>query len=211
MKKIILLFFVLLLVVGCSDDDDAIKVNLIDFETISSSYPYSDLNPVQEFSYLELLQARPISEEENEEHILLSIGELCTEKNCKTAFQNLKVNNGFARGCLPDWCFQYLKIQTQNSNFTVASVEELIEFFGNIDTSGEALLLARASGYFWGVDDKPNGAIKETGEGFEVVVLQTVKFCTPYQINRYHLLIHTDGTITILEEEVAELDKNACV
>jgi len=206
------ILIVAMLLFSCSDDDDGIKVNLDDFEAITEDFPFNDLHPATNFDYFELIRAIVNSPEApNNEYILSSSGELCSAETCKTNFEQMTADRGFGPDCLPGSCFNYIKAQKNDQFSIINSKEGLKDFLGTIDTAGDALLWVRTNGYYWDLSDIANGAIKETEDGFELIMLQTVKYCTPLQTNRFHLKIDYDGTISILAEEVAEFDKNACV
>ena len=216
-KKLSILAFSILLL-SCSSDDEGIEVNFNDFEAISIAYPFSDIQADNQITYFEYIQSMPDFEDPDDptslvyrNNVLFSFGEICSESDCLTAFNNLQADAGFISGCLPSYCFYYVKYQTQEENLVVASKEDLLNFLGEIDSPGEALLIARANAYYWAVNNKNNGAIKETQDGFELIVMQTVSYCLPFQTNRFHLKVDREGNITIVSEEIAEVDENACV
>ncbi|MDT0677401.1 hypothetical protein [Autumnicola musiva] len=86
-----------------------------------------------------------------------------------------------------------------------------MDFLGKIDSKSDAILWAYGHEYYFQLNEISNGGIKKVEDGYELILLKTVMFCTPVQTNRFHLRISTDGKITILEEEVYEKDENACV
>ena len=217
MKNLLFLALVLLLI-GCSSDDEGIEVNFNDFEAISDAYPYSDIQTNEEITYFEYIQSIPDLEDPADptslvyrNNVLFSFGEICSDPDCLTTFNNLQADAGFIGGCLPSYCFYYIKYQTQEENLIVASKEDLLNFLGEIDSPDEALLVARANAYYWAVNDKNSGAVKETQDGFELIVMQTVSYCLPFQTNRFHLKVDREGNVTIVSEEIAEVDENACV
>ena len=153
MKNLLFLALVLLLI-GCSSDDEGIEVNFNDFEAISDAYPYSDIQTNEEITYFEYIQSIPDLEDPADptslvyrNNVLFSFGEICSDPDCLTVFNNLQADAGFISGCLPSYCFYYIKYQTQEENLVVASKENLLNFLGEIDSPGEALLIARANAY----------------------------------------------------------------
>lgn len=216
-KKLSILAFSILLL-SCSSDDDGIEVNFDDFEAISAAYPYSDIQTDEQITYFEYIQSMPDLEDPDDptslvyrNNVLFSYGEVCSESDCLTVFNNLQADAGFISGCLPDYCFSFIKYLQEGDSFLVTSKEDLLNFLGEIDSPGEALLVARANAYYWAVNDKNSSAIKETQDGFELIVMQTVSYCLPFQTNRFHLKVDREGNITIVSEEIAEIDENACV
>ena len=218
MIKKLSIFVIIILFFSCSGDDEGIRVNFDDFGAISAAYPFSDLQADEQITYFEYIQSMPDFEDPDDptslvyrNNVLFSFGEICSDPDCKTAFNNLQADAGFISGCLPSYCFYYIKYQTQEENLVIASKEDLLNFLGEIDTPSEALLVVRANNYYWAVNDKNSGAVKETQDGFELIVMQTVSYCLPLQTNRFHLKVDREGNITIVSEEIAEIDENACV
>ena len=216
-KKLPILVLVILLF-SCSSDEEGLRVNFNDFEAIPEEYPFSDINTEMPISYFEYIQTMPDYEDPDDpnsivyrNNVLFSFGETCSDADCRTAFYNLQADAGFITGCLPSYCFYYIKYQTQEESHVATSKEDVLNFLGEIDTPGEALLVARANGYYWSVNNKNNGAIKEIQDGFELIVMQTVSYCLPFQTNRFHLKVDRRGNITIVSEEIAEIGENSCV
>ncbi|MEO2072001.1 MAG: hypothetical protein ABGW99_11770 [Zunongwangia sp.] len=212
------IFFLVILLFSCSGDDEGLRVNFNDFEAIPEAYPFSDIQPETPIAYFEYIQSMPDYEDPDDQNsiiyrnnVLFSFGETCSDVSCKTAFNELQAEEGFNYSCLPGYCFSYIKYQRQKDNFLVTSKEDVLNFLGEINTPGEALLVARANGYYWAVDEKNNGAIKEVQDGFELIVVKTVSYCLPFQTNRFHLKVDRQGNITIVSEEIAEIGENSCV
>ena len=216
-KKLPILVLVILLF-SCSSDEEGLRVNFNDFEAIPEEYPFSDINTKMPISYFEYIQTMPDYEDPDDpnsivyrNNVLFSFGETCSDVSCKTAFNELQAEEGFIYGCLPGYCFSYIKYQRQKDNFLVTSQEDVLNFLGEIDTPGEALLVARANGYYWAVDEKNDGAFREVNDGFELIVIQTVSYCFPVQSNRFHVKVNRSGDISIISEEVKEIMENGCV
>ena len=216
-RKFSILVLVILLF-SCSGDDEGLRANFNDFEAISAAYPFSDIQADDPITYFEYIQSMPDYEDPGDPTSLVyrnnvhySFGEICADADCRTAFYNLQADAGFITGCLPSYCFYYIKYQTQEESHVATSKEDVLDFLGEIDTPGEALLVARANDYYWSVNNKNNGAIKEIQDGFELIVMETVSYCLPFQTNRFHLKVDRQGNITIVSEEIAEIGENSCV
>ena len=169
-KKLPILVLAILLF-SCSSDDDGFNVNLDEFEAITEDYPFADLHPEMDFDYFELIRANVNSPEmPNDVSIIFSSGELCKEEACENNFKQMTVDRGFGPDCLPGSCFNYIKTQKDDQFNIINSKEGLKEFLGGIDTAGDALLWVRTNGYNWAVNNKSNGAIKQTADGFELIL-----------------------------------------
>ncbi len=125
-------------------------------------------------------------------------------------FDRFLVTSGFAQGCLPGHCFSYL-ISIQGTQIrTWTDPTGLAAFLGPIDAPIEALLLARGHDYYWS-GELEAGAIRATGDGYELVVLKLVSACAPVQVNRYLLRVRASGEIRVLRNEVRDKNKEACI
>ncbi len=211
MKNLIQFSAFLIILTACSSDD-SIQANLNEFDAITERFPYTDLNPVAAYDYFELIYS--FEEAENEE-LIFSEGTLCSNSSdpgsCVEKFENLTTNFGFVGGCLPSYCFIYIKLQQNETNAILNNREQLKSFLGTIDTRSEAILWANANDYSHSNTNKETGAIKEVGDHFELLVTKLVSACTPFQIDRVHLRIDADGTITELDREVYSYSENSCV
>lgn len=207
MKKSILCVIIFLCFFACSKDDN---IDLSGFEPIASNVPYSDLNASENLNYFELVRGP-------EELINVSFqeGTLCPDdpdyEGCLSAFLSILPENGFRSGCHPASCFYFIRYQENSENHLVDTDEKLLDFLGDIDTKSEALLWVFAHEYYFEANNVNAGGIKQVSDGFELIMLKTVSYCTPVQSNRFHLNINKNGEITIVKEEVYSVEENACV
>ena len=89
------------------------------------------------------------------------------------------------------------------------TVPQLVEFMGTINNQVEAAIVASANGYHWGRTEGSSG-IRDVFDGYEMVVLQMVRFCPPSQTNRYVIIVSAAGALRVLRSEVWSRD-NTCV
>ncbi len=199
---------------SCLTDEsaDIIIIDIETFEDITEEYPYSDVLPSGQDSYWQL--NRTFGEEAE---TLFTNGTLCAgtfqdSATCVSEFQDLDIPlTGFAISCLPAGCYHYIKTNNVNFNRILNTPNEVSSFLGGISSPGEALLLSFVNGYYFSVDDKAAGAIKEVDNGYELLVLALVSDCQPVQINRSHLRVNQNSTIKFLGVEIISEDEDASI
>ena len=202
LKPFVFLLLSSLVLWSCGTDDDGINVNLTEFEPIPEPYPYTNLVTDNAVDYLELVY----SDNFESEDILFNLGVKCensTDQNdCIAQFDAMESETGgFATGCLPDYCFHYIKYQIGDNIAMVTNTSELKTFLGDIDSKSDAILLAISKNYRFSTEEKEIGAIREMTSGYHLLMTKRVSDCSPIQTNRFHLEVTTDGTINILGEE----------
>ncbi len=90
------------------------------------------------------------------------------------------------------------------------TAQQVRSFFGPIDTREEAIILALAEGYSWG-SEKERAAVRESGAGWELIVIRMIQFCDPVQTDRYLLRVLPDGTLTELKSEIWRRTEGVCI
>lgn len=116
-------------------------------------------------------------------------------------FDATRAENGFDPSCLPGYCYKYF-VSLQGSRVdTWTSIEAVRAFLGPIDSRVEAAILAKGHGYFW-ESTKETGAIRDVGGGYELVVLDLVKFCEPVEFDRFLVRIGSSGDVRIIKRQV---------
>jgi hypothetical protein len=201
--------FLVLISSACKDDDSKISVNLDEFEQITEEYPYTNVSTKQAIDYWELVSS--LSSEE----ALFSAGTKCVNSSSEAACiynfnAAISENTGFSTGCLPSYCFKYIRYQSKDEISLVTNADDLIKFLGEIDTKSDAILLTSAYNYYFYTTKKEAGAIKEVKDGYEILTTQLVKFCSPIQTNRFLLKVSRNGKIKILKEEIYS-SSNGCI
>lgn len=108
---------------------------------------------------------------------------------------------GFGPGCPPGTCHQYIASVSGTSVRVWASVQDLVEFLGEVDTPEDAALLVHAHGYYW-AGEKESGAVRAVTGGYELIALRLVNLCAPVQVDRYLLRVNLSGDLSIQATEV---------
>jgi hypothetical protein len=112
------------------------------------------------------------------------------------------VSEGFGTACYPYYScfFYYIVFVHDNGISTAASVDELRQFLGFIDSETEALMLARANDYYWSPESNV-GEIRRVNDGFEIIALKALSLC-PIDIDRFVLhVISETGQVDVLHSE----------
>lgn len=200
--------FLVLISSACKDDDSKISVNLDEFEQITQEYPYSSVSTKESIDYWELISS-------SIPDALFSAGTKCAnssnEGECIYDFNaTISENAGFNIGCPPGFCFMYIRYQNKDHIALVTTRDGVKEFLGEIDTKSDAILLTIANDYHFSTTKKEIGAIKETKDGYEILVTKLVKFCTPIQTDRFLLKVSRNGVVKILKQEVYSTS-NGCI
>jgi hypothetical protein len=208
-----LLAIPILLMTGCSAITD---IDVDDLEPIPeiAQLDFSTIQPAQNTTYWELRFGYRTCQACNDPaDSVIAVGGMVTraqlDANTRAALAALRPPTGFAQGCLPSQCFLYIAAVQNGSVVTFNTVDGLKSFLGVVNTEAEAVLLLRASGFWWDPAGEDTG-MKTTGTGWEFVVLETVRFCQPVQTDRVRLRITADGALREIDREVFE-KSNACV
>jgi hypothetical protein len=198
----------MLLLPGCNDT----LFNPEDFESV---LPFEQLN------FSEIVPSAPTEYWElrwqlvDEPYRIVATGGTLEKdqlpESVQTAVDSMQVYEGFGTGCLPVYCRYYIVAVHENVTSTVASVDELHQFLGFIDSETEALLIVRANDFFWGTD-KESGGIRRVSNGFEVVALKLVKGCLPVETDRFLLRVFFEsGQVQRIDSEIWDYDPNGCI
>ncbi|HWN67866.1 MAG TPA: hypothetical protein VNM90_09505 [Haliangium sp.] len=174
----------------------------------------SDVQLAEAATYWELRRTSP----GGDDTIVLSAGDKCAEADdtdlCNQEFDDLTAATGFGPGCPPGSCFYYIAVNRGDTQQVVSSMEELVTFLGNIDTSTEAALIAHAHGYGWDVSTEPAGsagAVRATTEGYELLVTELTQDCDPIITDRVQLTVATEGEATPARRQIYGVICNACI
>jgi hypothetical protein len=130
---------------------------------------------------------------------------------CLDLFEKLPAQeDGFAKGCRPLCYFHYIVTAENNKPKVYTDLSALHKFLGEIDSDGDAALLAFAYGYEFDYNNKDAAAVRKVNDGYEVLCKKLVRNCNPIQYNQLWLHISTKGTITI-KQEVIYSTLDACI
>ncbi len=189
-------------------------VDLEDFEPIPSlsDLDLTAVNPALSWDYWELREGIGGPPDPDSRDRVIgrsgSRGELDPE--VVAALDTLHLQHGVGNRCLPGYCFFYIASVRESEIQTWSSAAAWADFFGVIDRPEEAILLAAAHDYHWG-GMKETGAIKAVVDGYELVVLKTVGYCDPVQVDRFVLHISASGAVVVKESEVWSKEEGVCI
>tara|TARA_R110002096_G_scaffold16898_5_gene57825 strand:- start:26229 stop:26912 length:684 start_codon:yes stop_codon:yes gene_type:complete len=204
---------------GCEGHEDESEGDTfpseIDLELFAQPVSFNDLElqgllPASPAAYIELRKQGLSSSEFT---IVTSSGEKCgddaDQQACEASFDAMPVaSEGFYYVEHPDDKFHYLAATQAGASSTVTSAAEMKQFLGTIDNRAEALLLAAAQGYNWNASELSEGAVRETANGFELIVTQT-NLC-PIVTTGFLISVSTGGETAILNQWIARPDEGFC-
>lgn len=189
-------------------------VDLEEYDTIPEldSLDFAAVSPARSYEYWELRLAYGGPPDPGVlDHVIGRSGSrLELDPELVAALDTLHVEHGVGNRCLPVLCFFYIASVRESTIETWTSIADWIAFFGPIDRPEEAALLAAAHDYYW-TGRKETGAIKAVADGYELVVLKTVAFCDPIQVDRFVLHVSSSGTITEKDSETWSKDEGECI
>ena len=115
-------------------------------------------------------------------------------------FDAAQVSTGFDVGCLPGYCFKYVVTLQGNTVRIWNTVPQLVEFMGTINNQVEAAIVAKANGFYW-TGEPDAGAIRDVFDGYELVLLRVIRYCDPFLVNRYVVVVSASGFMRELRSE----------
>ncbi|UCF21292.1 MAG: hypothetical protein JSU87_07905 [Gemmatimonadota bacterium] len=191
--------------------------SLVDLEDFDPIPPLSDLdltavNPALPCEYWELREGfgGPPDPDSRDRVIGRSGSRQELDLEVVAALDTLHLQHGVGNRCLPGYCFLYIASVRESEIEVWSSAAAWAVFFGVIDRPEEAVLLAAAHDYYWG-GAKETGAIKAVADGYELVVLKTVRFCDSVQVDRFVLHVSASGAVTVKDSEVWSKEGGVCI
>jgi hypothetical protein len=204
---------VVLLIAGCDDSPSGPGFSsLEDFSALPAfeELDYSGVTPGGDYDYWELR----FSFEAQGYQVLGSGGsksKVELEPDVLEAFEAAHPQAGFDVDCLPGYCYKYVASVDGASVELWASPERLSSFLAPLDSEADAILFAKANGYYWVGDDVETGAIRAVSDGYELVVLRLVESCAPVRTDRFRLYVSRVGGLSVKASEVWSEDLGACI
>jgi hypothetical protein len=191
-------FLLLLLLVSCTHK----KINIAPNEYQSlPAIDYEDVIPFQQFDCWKLI----CSEFTDPEYFILNIPPYLDSTIYSSNNQTIDDYKtdyhpgwGFQIGCLPGFCFRFIKTFKDNSINYWTTFDSLRIFLGTIDNISEAQFLAYGFGYY----SYEESVFKPAKDGYILIMLRYVSFGMPVQIDRFILKIFKNGEIKILERDI---------
>lgn len=205
----LLVLAVAILGAGCSGSPTGIDdLDLGEFDALPAfeSLDYERVTPADDYDYWELRQA---IEGISGQAIAVVGSRESLPPEVQDELEAIALETGFGPDCLPGGCHEYIVSVSGTSVETWATIPRLREFLGAVDTREDAALLVHAHGYYWS-GEKRGGAIRGTGDGYDVIALRLVQYCAPVQVDRYLLRVSGSGELAIRAREVWSRS-NACI
>nr|WP_216626904.1 ferritin-like domain-containing protein [Corallococcus exercitus] len=130
---------------------------------------------------------------------------------CETALENATVDAGFHHVCL-DFCSDAYLVTTRGDEVkTHATLAELQQVLGTIDTEQEAVLKTYAAGYSLLCGKKEQGAVKKNADGSFNVIGTKGYACGPgTELTQHVVKVTASGEIQELEARVLEKGDPNC-
>ena len=145
----------------------------------------------------------------------VSTGQQCATASdpaaCQTALEEARAAEGFHGACF-DVCTSYFLATTRGDEVkTWASLQELRELLGSVETSQDAALLAYASGYALSCGKLEEGAVKRNPDGsFNVVGTKGFACGEGTEFTQHVLRVSKNGEVSELENHVLERGTGGC-
>ncbi len=171
---------------------------------------YASVTPARDFDYWELRYSF-----EGQGYEVLGSGgsqkKVDLDPNVLEDFETAHSQVGFDIGCLPGFCYKYVASVEGTSVELWSSPGRVSSFLAPLDTEADAVLLAKAHGYYWIGNDVETGAIRAAGDGFELIALKLVETCDPVRIDRFRLYVSRMGAVSVSDSEIWQTERGACI
>lgn len=129
---------------------------------------------------------------------------------CESSLAALAPATGFRQSCLQLCLDSHLATTKGDEVSAITTLDGLKAFLGPIDTAQEALLLAYASGYDLRCDQLDRGAVRPSGDAFEVIATKGFACGAGTALTRHFLKVSRDGAVTESRSEVIEQGDPNC-
>ena len=144
-----------------------------------------------------------------------STGEACASATdvsaCQTALAEASSSDGFTGNCI-QLCSKYFLATTRGDEVkTWASLQELQNLLGAVDTAQEAALLTFAAGYRLSCETLEQGAVKRNpGGGFNVVATKGDACGEGSNLMQYVVRVSANGELREVEDHVLQKGSGPC-
>ncbi|WP_223642091.1 ferritin-like domain-containing protein [Corallococcus sp. EGB] len=206
-----------LVLVGCGGDEGSVDLKGYSEITCADGGPaVSDLmlTPAPDFVQLRYISTNGPGQV-SVPFAAASSGQACATASdvpaCETALEHATVNAGFHHVCL-DFCSDAFLVTTRGDEVkTYATLAELQQVLGTIDTGQEAVLKTFASGYTLLCSNKEQGAVKKNADGSFNVIGTKGYACGPgTELTQHVLKVSASGEVTEQEKRVLEKGDPNC-
>jgi hypothetical protein len=197
---------------SCGEDPAGFDVDEDSLQTIPAleDLDFATIEPAAGWDYWELRHTLQGSDEPDE--VLGTGGSSERDDLSATAVAALDAArsvHGFATGCLPGHCFDYIVALDGDAAFVFATTDALRSFLGDLESLAEAALMVHGLGFTWTTEPGP-GYRDRSGGGWDFVVLELVETCAPVQTDRVVLRVEPAEPVTEIERAVWRTE-NVCI
>lgn len=199
---------------SCSEDPAGFDADEDSLRTIPAveDLDFASIEPASAWDYWELRHALQGSSAPDD--VLFTGGSIERDDLSATAVAALDAAgsvHGFATGCLPSHCYDYIVAVDGDAAFVFATTDELRSFLGDLESFAEAALMVHGLGFTWTTE--PGTGYRERSGGWDFVVLELVETCAPVQTDRVVLRVERvepAEPVTEIEREVWRTG-NVCI
>ncbi|RKH06828.1 ferritin-like domain-containing protein [Corallococcus carmarthensis] len=206
-----------LVLAGCGDTEGS--TDLTGYSEVACSAGYLSVNDLTMTPAPDFVQFRYISTHVGEPPAdylpAASSGQACATATdvptCEAALEDAIVTAGFHHVCL-DFCTDAFLVTTRGDEVkTHATLAELQQVLGTIDTEQEAVLKTFASGYSLLCGKKEYGAVKKNADGsFNVIGTQGFACGPGTEMTQHVLKVTASGEVQELEKRLLEKGDPNC-
>lgn len=199
-----------------ADDAGALQCNGDGFPVFAAN-----LRPLQGYDYIAVREASELSPapELQEEtwasaayRTLSEIGVRCARATGSACADKVRYHpHSLANSTCTDRCIERAIVTTQGDEVRRWSTSaELTTFLGPIDSPDEALMLVSAAGFSLTCGDAALSAVREVGEGYEVLATRHITLC-PLHSERVRLQVSYTGQLSMREATRLPSSGDACI
>ncbi len=198
--------------VGCG-----VNTSSYDSPVCTGGYALSieGLNPAKPVDYLEYRTFASPAIGTSMPSVLGSIGSRCStapnKPMCESSYAAAKPTTGFYERC-SDYCEAGAFVATRGQEVVVVDTKAALDaFLAPYDTPQEALFAALSSGRYLSCTDKSKGAVKQSGDGYDVVTYSGTGCGTSSPIVQHLLHVDAAGHVTEVDQSTLSPGMPGCV
>lgn len=171
------------------------------------------LNPSKPVDYVEFRSIPTLSG--GTTAVLSSTGTRCSsapnKPMCESSYSAAMPSKGFYQHCF-DACDAGALVATRGQDVVVVDSKAALDaFLAPYDTPQEALFAALTSGRYISCTDKSRGAVKQVGDGYDVVTYAGSGCGTSDPVKQYLLHVDAAGTVTEVSSYTLQPGTPGCV
>ena len=201
------LFLLTIALVGCEESSfEGLEDRGFESLPVLGDLDLSNLQITQEPDYIEVWRTG----QDVPENPSRSYGERCREasdkQECEANFEIALGSENRFPSCGNAPCLLFPMVNEGDESIKLGSMEELVAFFGTVDTYEEAALIVSALGYEWNGQSVGASSYRAIEGGFEFIVTRLTTDCPTIKVSRYLLKVFADGTVSVQDNEILSVD-----